>query len=58
MIFGGAVVSVYLIANDVTGFCAADDPLLAGSAACFLAGVDGLTGKKVFTLCEEVKYGY
>ena len=58
MIFGGAVVSVYLIANDVTGFGVADDPYLAGSMACFVAGIDGLSGKKVCTVCGEVKYGY
>ena len=26
--------------------------------ACFVAGVDGLAGKKVCTVCGEVKYGY
>ncbi len=58
MIFGGAVATVYLIANDVTGVGVADDPWLAGSMACFVAGVGGLSGKKVCTVCGEVKYGY
>ena len=58
MILGGAVTTVYLLANDFTGVGVADDPWLAGSMACFVAGVDGLFGKKVCTVCGEVKYGY
>ena len=58
MIFGGAVATMYLIANDATVIGAADDAWLAGSMACFATGVDGLIGKKVCTVCGEVKYGY
>lgn len=58
MIFSGAAATIYLIANDITGFGVADDPWLAGSMACFVAGVNGLIGKKVCTECGEVKYGY
>lgn len=58
MIVGGIVTSLYLIANDVTGFGIADDSGLVGSMACFVAGIDGLAGKKVCTVCGEVKYGY
>lgn len=58
MIFGGALATVYLIANDFTGVGTADDPLLAGSIACFYGGIKGISGKKVCTECGEVKYGY
>lgn len=58
MIFGGALVTAYLIANDFTGVGVADDPLLAGSIACFGGGINGIFGKKVCTECGEVKYGY
>ena len=58
MIFGGALATAYLVANNLTGVGAADDPLLAGSIACFGGGINGIFGKKVCTECGEVKYGY
>ncbi len=58
MIFGGALITAVLIADDATGIGAADDPLLVGSTACFMGGFNGLFGKKVCTVCGEVKYGY
>ena len=57
-IFAGVAATIYLVANDVTGFVAADDPLIAGSVACFVGGFNELFGKKVCTVCGEVKYGH
>lgn len=58
MIFAGAIFTGVLIADNITGVGAADDPLLAGSTACFVGGVDGVFGKKVCTECGAVRYGY
>lgn len=58
LIFVGVVVTIGLIADDFTGFGAADEPLLAESAACFVVGINGIFGKQVCTECGAVKYGY
>ena len=58
MIFAGAIFTGVLIADNITGIGAADDPWLAGSMACFVGGVDGVFGKKVCTECGAVRYGY
>ena len=58
MIFGGAVLTAGLVIDNITGIGVADDPLLVGSVACFVGGLDGVRGKKICTVCGEVKYGY
>lgn len=58
MFFGGALITTLLIADDVTGVGAVDEPLLVGSIGCFMAGCSGLFGKKVCSVCSEVDYGF
>ena len=58
MIFAGAIFTGVLIADNITGVGAADDPLLAGSTACFVGGIDGVFDKQVCTECGAVRYGY
>ena len=58
MIFSGAVLTIGLLVDDITGIGAADDPLLVGSVACFAGGLNGVFGKKVCSECGAVKYGY
>lgn len=58
MIFGGAAITTWLLINNVTGIGVADDPMIAGSVACLLGGLDNIFGKKVCTVCGEENYGY
>lgn len=58
MIFVGAFATAGLILDGCLGIGVVDDPLLAGSAACFVGGLNGLFGKKVCTVCGEERYGY
>ena len=58
MVFAGAVFTGILVMDDFTGIGAADDPLIAGSTACLVGGLDGLSGKKVCTECGAVRYGF
>ena len=56
-IFVGLTATAGLLIDNVTGIGVADDSLLAASTACFIGGLDGLFGKKICTICGEVKYG-
>ena len=57
MIFVGTVVTIGLIADDFTGIGVADNPLISGSVACIVGGINGICGKKVCTECGEIRYG-
>ena len=58
MIFVGTVSTVALIADDVTVVGIADDGAIAGSAACIAVGMNGIFGRKVCSVCGEVRYGF
>ena len=58
MMLAGGILTGLFIVDDITGIGTVDDPLLAGSTACFVGGLNGILGKKVCTICGEVKYGY
>ncbi len=58
MMLVGAIVTIGLLADDITGFGAADDPFIAGSTACFVGGINGVFGKPVCSECGAVRYGY
>lgn len=57
MIFVGLSVIAALALDDTTGIGVADNALMAGGAACFVGGIDGICGKKVCSVCGEVRYG-
>jgi hypothetical protein len=58
MMLVGAIVTIGLLADDITGFGAADDPFIAGSTACFVGDINGVFGKQVCSECGAVRYGY
>ena len=58
MVFVGVIATFGLIADDITGVGVANDSLLAGTAACFFGGLNGLCGKQVCTVCGGIKFGY
>ena len=54
----GCAATLVLIADDGTVYGVVDDPLLVASTACFVGGLEGVLGKKVCSVCGEVRYGY
>lgn len=55
MILGGAVMTVGLLVDNVTGIGVANDPLLGYSVSYFIVGLDGMFGKQVCADCGGCK---
>ena len=58
MVFFGAIVTVGLVVDDLTGIGVADDPLLVASTACVFNGFNGLFEEKTCEICGAVSYGF
>ena len=56
MLIGGTIFSLILLADNAFGVGIADDPMLAFSGGMIASGVSGLSGKRVCTVCGEIKY--